>query len=222
MMIQLATLKFLSDLKKNNNKEWFDDNKKNYENAKIDFLEFAQAIISGVSLFDANISNANLDPKKCITRLNRDVRFSADKSPYKTNFFLILNQGGKNSNNACYYLQLQPDGSFVGGGVYMPMPPDLQKFRQEIDYNFAEWKKIVENKSFTKVFIEGVQAPEILSRPPKGFDANSEAIEYLKMKGFFTTNKITDSEIQSKTFIDTVLKSFETAKPFIDFLNNAL
>lgn len=221
-MIQLATLKFLADLKKNNNKEWFDANKKNYENAKNDFLEFAQTIIAGVSSFDDNIAKANLDPKKCITRLNRDVRFSADKSPYKTNFFLMLNQGGKNSNNACYYLQLQPDSSFAGGGVYMPMPPDLQKFRQEIDYNFIEWKKIVESKSFKKVFNDGVQAPETLSRPPKGFDANSEALEYLKMKGYFTTTKITDTEIQSKNVIKTILDSFETAKPLIDFLNKAL
>ena len=221
-MIQLATLKFLADLKKNNNKEWFDANKKNYENAKNDFLEFAQTIIAGVSSFDDNIAKANLDPKKCITRLNRDVRFSADKSPYKTNFFLILNQGGKNSNNACYYLQLQPDSSFAGGGVYMPMPPDLQKFRQEIDYNFIEWKKIVESKSFKKVFNDGVQAPETLSRPPKGFDANSEALEYLKMKGYFTTTKITDTEIKSKNVIKTILDSFETAKPLIDFLNKAL
>jgi len=221
-MIQLTTIKFLADLKKNNNKEWFDDNKKNYENAKNDFLAFSQTIIDSVSMFDNNIAKANLDPKKCITRLNRDIRFSADKSPYKTNFFLMLNQGGKNSSNACYYLQLQPDSSFVGGGVYMPMPPDLQKFRQEIDHNFSEWNKIMENKSFKKVFAEGVQAPETLSRPPKGFDANSEAIEYLKMKGYFTTNKITDTEMQSKNITKTVLNSFETAKPLIDFLNNAL
>ena len=221
-MIQAATLKFLKDLQKNNNKEWFDNNRKSYENAKNDFLEFTQQLITGVSKFDSNIASANLDPKKCITRLNRDVRFSADKSPYKTNFFLMLNQGGKKSNNACYYLQLQPDNTFTGGGMYMPMPPDLQKFRQEIDYNFAEWKKIVETKPFKKVFEKGVQSPETLSRPPKGFEAESPAIEYLKMKGYFTMNQFTDTELQSKTVIKTILQNFETAKPMIDFLNRAL
>lgn len=85
-MIQASTLKFLKDLKKNNNKEWFDDNRKTYDNAKNDFLEFTKKLIVGVSKFDGNILKANLDPKKCITRLNRDVRFSNDKSPYKTNF----------------------------------------------------------------------------------------------------------------------------------------
>jgi uncharacterized protein (TIGR02453 family) len=221
-MIQAATLKFLKDLKKNNNKEWFDSKRKAYENAKDDFLAFTQQLINCVGKFDKNILKANLDPKKCITRLNRDVRFSKDKSPYKTNFFAMINQGGKKSNLACYYLQLQPGNTFTGGGVYMPMPPDLQKFRQEIDYNFKEWKSIVENKSFKKVFTNGIQSPDTLSRPPKGFDETNPAIEYLKMKGFFTMNQLNDELLQSKTCIKTILQNFETAKPVINFLNKAL
>jgi uncharacterized protein (TIGR02453 family) len=221
-MIQASTLKFLKDLKKNNNKEWFDDNRKTYDNAKNDFLEFTNQLIVGVSKFDDNILKANLDPKKCITRLNRDVRFSNDKSPYKTNFFAMINQGGKKSNFACYYLQLQPDNSFTGGGVYMPMPPDLQKFRQEIDYNFKEWEKIVEGKSFKKVYEKGVQSPDTLSRPPKGFEATNPAIEYLKMKGYFTMNQLTDELLLSKTCTKIILQNFETARPVIDFLNKAL
>lgn len=221
-MITTSTLKFLKDLKKNNNKEWFDDNRKAYENAKTDFLEFTQHLINGVAKFDKNILNADLDPKKCITRLNRDIRFSNDKSPYKTNFFAMINQGGKKSSFACYYLQLQPENSFTGGGVYMPMPPDLQKFRQEIDYNFEEWKTIVENKSFKKVYEKGVQSPDTLSRPPKGFDISNPAIEYIKMKGFFTMNQLTDELLLSKNCIKTVLQNFETVKPMIDFLNKAL
>ncbi len=218
-MIQTSTLKFLKDLKKNNTKEWFDDNRKVYENAKNDFLEFTQHLINGVSKFDNNILKANLEPKNCITRLNRDVRFSNDKSPYKINFFAMINQGGKKSNMACYYLQLQPNSSFTGGGVYMPMPPDLQKFRQEIDYNFKEWQNIVENKSFKKVYEKGIQSPDTLSRPPKGFEESNPAIEYLKMKGYFTMNQITDEVIQSKNCIKIILQNFETAKPVIDFLN---
>ncbi len=221
-MIQASTLKFLKDLKKNNAKEWFDNNRKAYENAKNDFLDFTHQLINGVAKFDNNILSANLDPKKCIKRLNRDVRFSNDKSPYKTNFFAMINQGGKKSNMACYYLQLQPNGSFAGGGVYMPIPPDLQKFRQEIDYNFAAWQNIVENKSFKKMFEKGIQSPDTLSRPPKNFDAESSAIEYLKMKGYFTMNQITDEVLQSKTCIKSILQNFETTKPVIDFLNSAL
>ncbi len=120
-MIQQSTLKFLAALKENNNKEWFDENRKAYELAKNDFLEFTNQLINGISKFDDAIFKANLEPKKCISRLNRDVRFSNDKSPYKTNFFAMINQGGKKSNLVCYYMQLQPGNSFIGGGVYMPM-----------------------------------------------------------------------------------------------------
>lgn len=104
----------------------------------------------------------------------------------------------------------------------MPMSPDLQKFRQEINYNFKEWKKIIEGKSFKKVYEKGVQSPDTLSRPPKGFDATNPAIEYLKMKGYFTMNQLTDEILLSKTCIKTILQNFETAKPLIDFLNKAL
>jgi uncharacterized protein (TIGR02453 family) len=221
-MIQASTLKFLKELKKNNTKEWFDDNRIAYENAKDDFLAFTQELIDGVVKFDNNILKANLNAKNCVTRLNRDVRFSKDKSPYKTNFFAMINQGGKKSNLACYYMQLQPGNSFTGGGVYMPMPPDLQKFRQEIDYNFKEWKAIVENKAFKKAYEKGIQSPETLSRPPKGYYDTNPAIEYLKMKGFFTMNPLTDELLQSKTAIKTILQNFETVKPVVDFLNTAL
>jgi uncharacterized protein (TIGR02453 family) len=166
--------------------------------------------------------NANLDAKKCITRLNRDVRFSKNKSPYKTNFFAIINHAGKKSNVACYYLQLQPGNTFAGGGIYMPLPPDLQKIRQEIDYNFKEWKTLTENRAFKKIFEKGIQSPETLSRPPKGFDETNPAIKYLKMKGYFTMNQITDEAIQLKTAAKKILQNFETTKPLIDFLNRAL
>lgn len=221
-MIQASTLQFLKELKKNNTKEWFDDNRTAYEDAKNSFLEFTQQLIIGVGKFDNNILKANLDPKKCITRLNRDLRFSKDKSPYKTNFFTMINQGGKKSSFACYYLQLQPDNSFTGGGVYMPVPPDLQKFRQEIDYNFEEWKGILANKSFRKIYPKGIQSPETLSRLPKAYEESNPASEYLKMKGYFTTNQLTDELLQSKTCIKIVLQNLETVQPVINFLNRAL
>lgn len=221
-MIQTSTLKFLKDLKKNNTKEWFDKNRTVYESAKENFIDFTRYLIEGTGKFDKGVAGANLQAKNCITRLNRDVRFSKDKSPYKTNLFLMINEGGKKSNKACYYLQLQPANTFAGGGVYMPMPPELSKFRQEIDYNFVDWEKIVSAKSFMKIFEKGVQAPETLSRPPKGYDEDNPAIEYIKMKGFFTLQAFTDEEAQTKMFFKQVLKNFETVKPMIDFLNRAL
>lgn len=222
-MIEASTLKFLKKLKNNNNKPWFDENRGEYEKAKANFLEFTKELIKGLEKIDQNIALANMDPKKCISRINRDVRFSKNKDPYKTNFFALIKLGGKNSNKAGYYFQLESGNqSFTGGGAYMPMPPDLQLIRQEIDYGFEEWKTIVEGKSFKKMYPEGVQSPETLVRTPKGYDENNPAIDYLKMKGFYTLNKYSDEDLQSKDCIKKILQDFATAKPMIDFLNKAL
>ncbi len=221
-MLQSATLKFLKDIKKNNSKEWMDANRPAYENAKQDFLSFTQALLDGISTFDASIEESNLEPKNCVNRLNRDIRFSKDKTPYKTNFFAMVSKNGKKGNDAAYYFQLEPGKSFAGGGVYMPMPPELYKFRQEIDYSFDEWKKLVESKSFKKVFDKGVLSPDNLVRVPKGFEEDSPAINYLKMKGFYAVSNITDEVLQSKNAVKTILQHFETVKPMNDFLNRAL
>lgn len=222
-MIQSTSLSFLKNLNKNNNKEWFDAHKKEYELAKSDFLSLSSKLIAGLSDLDEGIKKAGLDPKKCITRINRDVRFSADKTPYKPNFFLILNEGGKKSPQACYFLHLEPSGkSFAGGGVYMPDATELLKIREEIQYRLPEWKKILQKKEFQLQFPEGIQAPESLKNVPRGFPGDSPAAEYLKMKGFFTLRYLSDAEVQSKNLLKTLLKLFQTAKPLVDFLNEAI
>jgi uncharacterized protein (TIGR02453 family) len=222
-MIQSTSLTFLKNLNKNNNKEWFDAHKKDYEAAKSDFLSLSSKLITGLSDLDEGIRKADLDLKKCITRINRDVRFSADKTPYKPNFFLILNEGGKKSPLACYFLHLEPGGkSFAGGGVYMPPAPELLKFREEIKYEFAVWKKIVLKKEFLKAFPEGIQAPEVLKNVPRGFEPTDPAAEYLKMKGFFALRYLSDEELQSNNLLKSLLKLFQTAKPLVDFLNRGI
>lgn len=222
-MIQASTLAFLRKLKSNNNKPWFDANRALYDAAKADFIQFTALLLEGISKFDKEIAMAGLDAKKCISRINRDIRFSKNKDPYKSNFFALINKGGKKSVSAGYYFQLEPgNNSFVGGGVYMPMPPELHAFRQEIDYNFNEWQSIVEGKTFKKHFPGGVQAPEILSRPPKGYDLSNPAIEYLKMKGFYTFNPCSDKDLQSPTCIKKILDDYKTTLPMIEFLNRAI
>lgn len=222
-MIEAKTFAFLKQLKLNNNKPWFDENRPAYELAKQNFIQFTKEVLDGLAKFDGNIALANLDPKKCISRINRDVRFSKNKDPYKTNFFALINQGGKKANTAGYYLQLEPGNeSFAGGGVYMPMPPDLQKFRQEIDYGFEEWTSIVESKKFKKTFPAGVQSPETLLRVPKGYEEGNPAMEYLKMKGYYTFNSYTDKDLQSPDCIKKILNDYETTLPMINFLNRAL
>ena len=131
-------------------------------------------------------------------------------------------KGGKKINAAGYYFHCEPGQSFAAGGFYMPDAPQLAKIRQEIDYGFDEWKKIVENKNFKKHFPEGISGIETLSRPPKGYDENNPAIYYLKMKGFIISHSFADIEMQEKDLIAKVVKTFEAMKPLINFLNKAV
>ncbi len=219
-MLQQSTISFLSQLHKNNNKPWFDANRKKYEEAKADFLQFVEKIIQIITAFDEVL--IGLQPKKCVYRINRDVRFSKDKSPYKNNMGATFNKGGKKIQNAGYYLHVEAGKSFLAGGLYMPMPPELSKIRQEIDYNFTDFKKITENKSFKKIFTKGVDGVDYLVRPPKGYDATNPAIDYLKMKSFIASLPLTNAELTDKKIYKTIETTFKQLKPMIDFLNAAI
>src|SRR5579871_969467 len=198
-MLQASTIKFLKDLKKNNNKPWFEKNKSVFIAAKEDAENLVGQVIEGLGKIDADI--APLQPKDCTYRIYRDVRFSQDKTPYKVHFGAYLNKGGKKTPTAGYYLHWEPGKSMIGGGLWMPMAPDLNKVRQEIDYNFEEWSKIVGNRSFKKFFPDGLEREDVLSRPPKGYDDENPAIEFLKLKSFIVTRTLTDEEVQSKTLL---------------------
>ena len=215
-MLQSSALQFLKDLKKNNNKPWFDGHRKQYETVKTDFLFLVGQVISAISAFDRPIGS--LEAKNCTFRINRDVRFSKNKDPYKNNMAAYFNKDGKKGLGSGYYLHIEPGKSFVAGGIWMPEPPVLAGIRQEIDYSFAEWKKIVESKAFKKIFPEGIKG-DTLTRPPKGYEENNPAIEYIKMKSFIVTRSFTDTEVKSKTFVSNVSKTFQAMKPLIDFLN---
>jgi len=219
-MLQAGTIKFLKDLKKNNNRPWFEKNKTAYLAAKEDIDQFTQQVIDGLGKIDADI--APLTPKDCLFRIYRDVRFSKDKIPYKTNMGASFNKGGKKVPTAGYYFHCEPGESMAGGGLWMPQAPELNKVRQEIDYSFDEWKKIIAHRTFKKIFTEGVEGIDLLARPPKGYDAENPAIEFLKMKSFIVSRSFTDAELQSKSLLKEVLKTFEAMKPFIGFLNRAM
>ncbi len=218
-MLTNDTLKFLKELSKNNNKEWFEKNRKRYENSQTEIKAFIAEWIKNYGKKDESI--AHLDPKKCIFRINRDVRFSSDKSPYKNNLGAYLTKGGKNTNLAGFYLHIQPGECFFGAGNYMPMPEQLAKIRQEIDYNFSDFKKIISSKKFKDLFGD-LHTENKLKRAPKGYEEDNEAIEYLKLKGFTVFHKLKDEEITSKDLVKTITELSVTVKPFIDFLNAAV
>jgi uncharacterized protein (TIGR02453 family) len=221
-MLQSFTLKFLKDLKKNNNKPWFDAHRKEYENAKIDFTNFIQSVIDTFSKKDVSLKN--IVAKDCLFRINRDIRFSKDKSPYKTNFGASINKGGRKAfNSAGYYFHLEPGQCFVGGGLYMPMPDDLKKLRQEIDYNLSDFKKIISSKKFKSVYKDLDKSKEfLLSRVPKGYEPDNPAAEYLKLKSFIAITNIKDATLTSKDLVKSAISAFEALAPLVHFINRGL
>jgi uncharacterized protein (TIGR02453 family) len=219
-MLKASTFKFLKDLKKHNNKPWFEKNKDLYLGAKEDVEGFVEEVIGEFGKKDIQI--AALEPKNCTYRIYRDVRFSKDKTPYKTNMGAYFNKGGKKAPTAGYYIHLEPGRTMAGGGLWMPQGQELNKTRQEIDYSFAEWSGILQHRAFRKSFPDGLDKEDLLSRPPKGYSDDNPAIEYLKLKSFIVTRSFTDAEAQQKSFLKEMLKTFESMKDFVYFLNRSL
>lgn len=211
-------IQFLRQLKVNNNREWFNENKTDYEEARKQFEIFVISLIKEISLFEKNISG--LGAKKTIFRIYRDVRFSKDKTPYKTAFGSYIAPGGRKSILAGYYVHIEPGASFLAGGMHSPPSENLAKIRQEILYNIDEYKSIINNKSFINNF-ETVKG-EKLKRPPKGFPADFPDIELLKNKDYIVIHNISDELILKDSFLNYSNKLFEKMKPLNDFLNRAL
>jgi len=208
-------ISFLKELSTNNNKEWFDANKSSYLEAKESMELLVDLVIQKISAFDSSISGQEV--KKCLFRIYRDVRFSKNKEPYKTNMGAFIVPGGKKSGKAGYYLHIEPNNSFLGGGIYMPDSKILKLVREEIMYGIDEFRGIIENPDFTAVF------PEIygekLKRPPKGFPADFKDIELLKMKSFALMHPVNDQETVDDILIDKASQVFKQMMPFNMFIN---
>lgn len=213
------TLDFLSDLAKNNKKEWMDDNKKRYLEAKDQVIRLLSEIIPKAASFSPGL--AGIDPKKTLFRINRDIRFSKNKDPYKTNFGASIVQGGRKSGNPGFYLHIMPGNSFVGGGVYQPESETLQKVRQEIDYNGKEIRSIIDEPKFKKTFGEPF-GEDRLKTAPKGYPKDHENIELLQLKHYVFMRKVLDKEVTSKDFADQVVETFRTLQPFNSFISRAM
>lgn len=220
-MLQPSTIKFLEELKLNNNKSWFDENRKTYEAAKQDFAAFVDTVIRQFGKKDPSI--AHLKAKDCMFRINRDIRFSKNKTPYKTNFGAFINSEGKKSMTAGYYLHVAPGESFTGGGMWQPPADMLAKVRQEIDYNLADFEKIINAKKFkTNYGTLAVEDGQLLSRVPKGYEPDNPAAAYLKHKSFIAILNIEDAVLTNKLLAAKIIGAFETLQPLNNFLNNAL
>jgi len=220
-MLQPSTLKFLRDLKKNNNKPWFDAHRPQYESAKKDFEVFIQEVITKHGKNDPDIKD--IIAKNCLFRINRDVRFSKDKSPYKSNMGAYISKGGKKSPFGGYYFHCEPGQSFIGGGIWQPEPDKIRKVRQEIDYNWDEFKKIIGSKKFKSVYNDLHTGDDMsLSKVPQGFEKDNPAATYLKLKSWVAMRNIKDTDLTSKGLLKLTLDTFDTLLPLLRFLNRAV
>ncbi len=220
-MLQPTTLKFLQALTRNNNKEWFDRNRHRYEEAKADFEQLTAAVIAGIASFDPTV--AHLQPKECTFRINRDIRFSKNKTPYKTNMAMYISRTGKKGLSPGYYLHVQPGASFLAGGLWMPGPPELQKLRQEIDYNWDEFRRILEARPFRSAFGDLDRSDNVvLSRPPRGYEASNPAIEYLRFKSLIASAPVADADLLTPGLVKKLVQQFKRVHPLIVFLNRAI
>ncbi len=210
-----STFTFLTQLAKNNNKEWFDQNRKTYELVKAEFETLVKTVIEKNTLFDKEL--VGLEPKQCIFRINKDVRFSKDKSPYKTNIGASINPGGKKSMVAGYYLHLEPSKSFLAGGCYMPIPETLAAIRQEIDYNTTDFKKILAAKDF-KTYFKELSQDDKLKTAPKGYDKNHPEITLLQHKHFIVTHPLSNEQVLDEKFASYASKVFKAMLPLNEYL----
>jgi uncharacterized protein (TIGR02453 family) len=220
-LISPSTLSFLKSLKKNNNKPWFDNNRDKYSTAKNNFEEFVASLLQNYSSIDEDLKG--LAVKDCCFRINRDIRFSKNKTPYKISLSASFNRGGKKSIFAGYYFHLQPGGnSFVGGGLWRPEPNELKKLRQEIDYCLPEFKKIITATSFKKNYGElEREENQVLVNVPKGYDKENPAADFLKMKSFVATKNLSDQEVLSPNLEKEIIKSFKALMPLVKFINRS-
>jgi len=211
-------LNFLSELKVNNNKEWFDQNRYRYEESRKKVLFLTELIIHEINSFDPEIGNQN--PKDCVFRIFRDVRFSNDKTPYKINMGSFIAKGGRKSLGAGYYLHIEPGGSFVGGGAYCPPVDSLKAMRTEIFDHPEEFKRLISSNSFSRTYPE--MYDDKLKTAPKGFPKDFPEIDLLKYKSYAFTSRIADSAVESDVFVGKVIAAFKELSPVNRFLNSAL
>lgn len=220
-MITQEALSFLDDLASNNSTVWMHANIKRYENYKKDYYNYIASILFEMKPFDKTLEP--LEVKNCTFRINRDIRFTKDKVPYKTNMGVWLSQNKNSKNSPGYYLHYEKGKSFIAGGVWCPEPIDLKKIRKEIAYFYEDLETVLNEKQFKSEF-GGFTFEEknTLKKAPKDFDTNHPAITFLKLKSYTASTSIEDKLFLDPNFSNLVAKKLLLLKPMNDFLMRAL
>jgi uncharacterized protein (TIGR02453 family) len=217
-MISSEIIKFLKELKANNDRDWFHANKARYDSIKAEFESFINKLIPAVAGFDDYMRI--LPAKDCMFRIFRDTRFSSDKTPYKTNIGAYIAREGRKSLGAGYYFHIEPGDCFLAGGVYMPTPEMLKAIRQEIYYHADEFKKITGTTAFRNYFGE-VKTYDKLTRPPKDFPKDFPDIELLKYKSYVLIHSFPEKDLGKPGLLDDTVKVFKAMLPLNRFLRRA-
>ena len=214
--ISKSNFEFLKTLKFNNNRDWFNENKKQYQSELANIEAFADALIAEMNKHD-NIETPS--GKKSLFRIYRDTRFSKDKTPYKTHW-----SGGLKRATALlrggYYFHIQPGGSFLGGGFWGPNSDDLKRIREDIAQDDSELRAIMADKTFVDTF--GELKGDKVKTAPKGFAKDHPAIDLLRHKSFIVSREFTDKEVLNKEFLNEVVDTFRKMRPFFDYMSEVL
>lgn len=210
---------FLKDLKSNNNREWFQVNKNRYDQARHEFESFINELIPVIRMIDPSVDL--ITAKDCVFRIYRDVRFSPDKSPYKTNMGAYITRGGKSSIFAGYYVHFEPGSSFLAGGLYMPPPEVLKKVREEIYFQPEDFKQIIYNKDFVRVFGK-IDDPDKMKNPPKGFSKDFPDIDLIKFRNYAVMHYVDDELTLQDNYLEYSRSVFETLYPLNVYFNRLL
>jgi uncharacterized protein (TIGR02453 family) len=211
-----AALDFLRALRDNNDRGWLEANRPRYEEARASFEALVAELIAK---FDAVDDLGGVAPKECIFRLNRDLRFSKDKTPYKTAMGAVLGPGGRKSKVRSYYLHIEPDGrSMLAGGLYDPSPAELGKVRQALAEDAGPLRKILAARGFREHF--GRLSGDALKTAPQGFPKDHPEIELIRMKQFLAVEPLADEEAASGDLVPRALKAYAAMKPLLAYLES--
>ena len=219
MNIPQSTFDFLNQLRENNNREWFQANRELFDAARLQFMDFAEQVLHGLVAMDKRIPE-DIPVSKCVYRIYRDIRFSLDKTPYKGYFSAAYSPTGRSTEMPGYYIHIQPGQSFVTAGLWHPSKERLAAIRQEIDYNSADFRSIVEAPLFLQH--AGLDQEDRLKKAPSGYSADHPDIEFLRLKSFTATKSFSDSEMMQKDATEKILSAFQALQPFQEFLYQAV
>jgi uncharacterized protein (TIGR02453 family) len=211
-----SSLNFLKELKKNNNRDWFNNCKDSYLKEREYIIAFADEVLASMKKYDHIETESG---KASLHRIYRDSRFSTDKTPYKTNWSGSLRRATKQLRGG-YYFHIEPGNSFVAGGFFSPNPEDLQRIREDINLNHEEWRKILKSKNFIKTFgkLTGVG----VKTAPKGFPKDHPAIDLLRHKQFIIKHTFSDKEVLGAGFSTELVKTLRSMRPFFDYMSEVL